>query len=226
MIADLRDVTGSRAAAELADAFTSFGAEKGMIKADPSADRRGYGMAAALYPRALLERLFNLARDSKLDLDGREAFFKSYAVIALQAEIDITELMDEMERLEERLTEKLARSAGELALVKRMSDLDLLAKLLSLEMRRDEYRKALEARDRLEAFAEGMRTCRRRSRRRLFYEGAILRDQVIVENALGASQVTRRMPQVVVLITGGFHTDGIRERDPQRIDYAEYCPAS
>ncbi|HOE69422.1 MAG TPA: hypothetical protein PLH16_07240 [Candidatus Omnitrophota bacterium] len=226
LIADLRDVTGSRAAAELADAFTSFGAEKGMIKADPSADRRGYGMAAALYPRALLERLFNLARDSKLDLDGREAFFKSYAVIALQAEIDITELMDEMERLEERLTEKLARSAGELALVKRMSDLDLLAKLLSLEMRRDEYRKALEARDRLEAFAEGDANLQAAiAKALLFYEGAILRDQVIVENALGASQVTRRMPQVVVLITGGFHTDGIREAVTRKgIDYAEVLP--
>ncbi|MEI7752110.1 MAG: hypothetical protein WCJ71_08480, partial [Candidatus Omnitrophota bacterium] len=209
---------------DFAEALSAFGREKGFI---PAGEGKAFVASAprSLFPRKLLEGLFLFAQKHKLSFTGREAFWQSWKLAVFQAEIDVTELLQEMDALEEGLIQKLARSEEEKALVQKLGNFDLLEKLLRLEVSRPEYEKALARSEALNVFVKDSANLRKAlDKAYYFYEVSLKRDRALIDNALSLS--VRRTPYAVqVLITGGFHTPGIEEILRQKgIGYAVFTP--
>lgn len=223
---------------EFVEAFAAFGQEKGYLSDSLAVDRGPLTAAgsAALYPRKLLEGLFRFGKKHKLTFERREAFWQSWKLAVFQAEIDVTELLSEMTRLEDGLIQKLARSEDEKAIVQKIGRFDLLEKLMRLELSRPEYEKALDGRDALNDFVRSSASLQKALEKAFFfYEGTLRRDRALLENALKitddgkpaftTSGIRHPTSKVVVLITGGFHTDGIEQILREKgIGYANVTP--
>lgn len=209
---------------------------------------------ASIYPRQLIEKLIEFAGKNKIDLTAYPECLKSLRASVFQSEIDARELFRETASLEKILIEKLAVTAEEKALVRKIEAIQLLEKLLSLELSRDEYRQAVAEREMFRMIFDSSAAASRGSDETIlktglslpdaglattnlkraiekafaFYEGTLLRDRALVENALkiaGSEGRTASPPSVVILITGGFHSEGIREVVLEKgLGYAEITP--
>jgi two-component system chemotaxis response regulator CheY len=226
---------------EFAKALAAFGREKGFIpKAEDHAP--SYLVEPALYPRKLLEGLFRFAQKHQLSFAGQEAFWQSWKLVALQAEIDASELLQEMSTLEEGLIQKLARSEKEKALVQKIKRFDLLEKTLRLELSREEYNQILLSQEGLKSFAANSKPLAMLLGQAYhFYDVSIQRDEALVTNLLktqdggngmkdggkqlAPSYIQHPSSKVFVLYSGGFHTPGVEERlRAKNIGYAVFSP--
>lgn len=198
-------------------------------------------------PRLLYEKIFDLASPKGFLFSDFPEYGTYAQFLILQSEIDSQKLFTEVEELSARLFEVLAKSPEEKELVRFIKDLHLLGKTLSLELVRDDLENfsgrqedlrpaRMEARLRAlkenasvlnhkadlvtaaagldPVFGEAMR----------FYEGARSREKYLVENTL------RRMggngTDKAVLVTGGFHTEGIKERLAEEgVSYVVIAPS-
>lgn len=197
------------------------------------------------YPRRLLEKLYLFSQKKKIDLSSFKQFSLSFRFAVFQAEIDAAELMVETENLEEALIKKLATTDAEKAFIRKLKNFQLLEKFFYLELTREEYKEALARRGELRVIlrlkAEESKILRSaQNDERLgklfnqslhFYETAYQRDRALVANALALAdalspnEVGLSFPTVIVLITGGFHSEGIKEiLREQEISFAEYSP--
>jgi len=168
----------------------------------------------------------------------REVSFEAYpnltiwmAFEALSQEIEPEALMKEKERLERAVEDKLARTEDEKAYLEVYRDFSLFKKLLKLELTRAEYEKVLSRGNDLRpseisrrvhslspasALEAAPELTGLHSRALGFYADARERDQVLLENALNvfteqpARALAKGMTPVLILITGGFHTEGLR----------------
>ncbi|HNX69265.1 MAG TPA: response regulator [Candidatus Omnitrophota bacterium] len=251
LIEEIRPAAKTVAEKQLVEALSVYGAEKvGLEKnsaTENSSAKVGRGMLGApeaLYPRKLLERLSVFARGHKIDLADRKAFLESLKFLIFQSEIDVTGLMSEMDSLESQLIAKLSRTDAEKEFVRQLENSGLLVKLLSLELSRAEYRKALEVRGDLAVLVKGNKNLLAALEKAFsFYEGTLKRDGALAENTLALSKQDggRRMAdgasgfsspfmlhpssRLVVLITGGFHSEGVREAlVEQGAGYASLTP--
>ncbi len=252
-----------KAAAKTADekafvaALTAFAGEKKFVqdRGGRRADGEKTGMSpssilhpissapsAALYPRTLLEGLFRFSQAHNISFSGQEAFWQSWKLLVFQAEVDVAELIEEIEKLEGLLLEKFAASDAEKTLVQKLGDLDLLEKMLRLELSRREYARALAGRERLQSFVAASRPLAGALEKAYgFYEVSLQRDETLVENLLkiqdggwggedGEKQLApsalRPPPsRIFILYSGGFHTPGIEEILRQKgIGYAVFSP--
>jgi CheY-like chemotaxis protein/phosphotransferase system HPr-like phosphotransfer protein len=184
----------------------------------------------ALYPRKLLEGFFRFAKKHQLSFNGKEAFWQSWKLAVFQAEIDVTELLKEMNVLENGLIQKLVRSEVEKALARKIGDLELLEKLLRLELSREEYDKALLERAAIEdlfqepdAKSKSLKSFCDKAYH--FYDVSLRRDEALVENLLNATEgggqraeggktdapstIHHPLSRISVLYTGGFHAPGM-----------------
>lgn len=215
---------------ELSRSLTAYGAAKGFLphQQKKQAVAFAYGMDASLFPRRLLEQLYLFSKNQKMDLAGNRAFLKSFERMILQAEIEVSGLMNEMSSLEDALIEKLASTDTEKAFVRRLESFDLFEKLLSLELTRDEYEMAVARHEMLETFTQGSKPLQLSLAKSYhFYDVALKRDRALAENVLSLTgrRTLDAVPSIVVLITGGFHTDGIRDAlAEQGIGYAVVTP--
>jgi phosphoenolpyruvate-protein kinase (PTS system EI component) len=192
--------------------------------------------SAALYPRKLLEGLFRFGKNHKLSFTGQEAFWQSWKLSVLQTEIDVTELLQEMSVLEGGLIQKLAKSEDDKALVHKIENLDLLEKMLRLEVSRPEYDKALAEQGALNSLIASSKPLTAfLNKAYAFYGVSLKRDEALVGNLLGeretgngernVSRFPLAVPRVFVLYTGGFHTPGIEAILRQKgIGYAVMTP--
>ncbi len=209
-------------------ALATFAREQGFI--DEAAGRDfSYPVERALYPRKLLEGLFLFKQKHPIDFARYGAFLKSWELVALHAEIDVTELLKEMSALEDQLVLVLAKTDEEKELVRQVTQLDLLKKLLQLELSRPEYDGVIASREAIEALAKDQGPLAPLVEQAfLFYEISLKRDNALVENLLALTRGERgtgNIPRVLVLYTGGFHSAGIEEiLRSKGIGYAEIAP--
>lgn len=196
---------------------------------------------SSLQPRRILEGFFREAVSAGLPLDGYSQFFLSLQALVFESEIDVTALFDEIESLEVTLLETLAKSDEEKEWVRQSDSLDLLEKMLLAEMTTGEYEKMLSRQDEMKRLVTPELEAAWENALR-FYRAARDRDRVLVENALnfasdvdanpGQEVLSRRAavhgegePEVLALITGGFHTEGLtRELKRRRVPYFVIMP--
>lgn len=212
---------------DLVGELEQWGQAKGLVLASKDGAAIQPIGGEALYPRKLLERLFLFSKKHSFPLADHGSFLRSFELCVLQAEVEATGLLEEMGMLEEMLLGKLVKTEAEEEMVSRLNSFDLVEKLLSLELTREEYsRSAHESKAMASLVKDSSELKNALSRAYYFYDTTLLRDRVLVENAMALGKGHGgKEKKVTVLITGGFHTDGIdailRER---QIGYVTLMP--
>lgn len=225
-------------------ALETYGREQGLLP-EAEGEQFSYPVERALYPRKLLEGLMLFIQKHPVDLKAYSHFMKSWKVLVLRSEVEITGLLDEMASLEENILERSAKTDTEKQFIERLNDLSLLTKLLHLELARPEYDQALDRRGDLEVLAKNIPNIKPFiAQAYQFYATSTKRDRAILENALAFSTGTHtshlgtretrnqnesRVPspksRVIVLVTGGFHTEGLEKLlQEEGIGYAVVSP--
>ncbi len=173
--------------------------------------------------RSLMEFLKRKSQAARLELSLYPDFVKRSGVLILREEIDARMLFSEMEKVERQLEEKMSVSDAEKSLLKTARDFRLLEKLLSLTLTREEYETFSSRVQDFQpaAFRERFRLLDRELKQEKdypllssetvtaaaeFYKLSRSRDEILLDQALsGASG------QAVVLVTGGFHSQGMTD---------------
>lgn len=186
-------------------------------------------------PRVSIENLYETAPKAGIDLKKYPEYFRQAAGIVLKAELNPEELFTEIGTLENLIFSKMAQTENQkkvLALIDRYTSLE---KLLLLKLSREEFSKLNQDITRIapatilkEAESLGGKSAGNVMLGEDFedaigfYTTAALRDQALLDNLLknGTSE------SVKILISGGFHTDGLTAlmRDKQ-LGYAVIMPA-
>lgn len=164
--------------------------------------------------RTAAEKAWKMAAVHGLNPRDYPGMWISLGKDILASEINFSGMEQEMTRLEEWLEESLAPSAKEKDVFKLGRDLELFNKLMTLELTRGQWEKiqtegpAVSSRVLALADPETAELLKKLWDKAFrFYELAHQRDRVLVENTLRASQNKK----LAVLITGGFHTEGIAQ---------------
>ncbi|MDP3920983.1 MAG: glycogen/starch synthase [Candidatus Omnitrophota bacterium] len=205
---------------ELFEELRRFGVRHGYLQAEHG-DSKDKAALGSFYPRMLLERVYLLAKQRGLDLGRFSQFFLTFRVFVYRSEINAVDLMQEVERLEAVLIDRFAQTERDKGFVRKRGDLDLVEKLLRRELTRDEWN---EIRSRSAAVKDLWVESEKRdklgrarlwSRAHEFYDSAWLRDEFMLTHALESVAATRqkgtdRSRAVLVIVAGGFHTEGLR----------------
>jgi hypothetical protein len=160
----------------------------------------------------------------------------------LRSEIESAALFEEAERFRNRILDRLVKTDTERNLLTVFNNLELLARLLKLELAPDEYEQVKSIQQELKpsALIERVKsfggpqisnelkgrispTDKVFSQALLFYDGALKREQTILDS------MTEKMAELkesnAILITGGFHSPGLKRTLKDRnIAYAEISP--
>ena len=188
-------------------------------------------------PRYFFETLYAAAKKHEINLTPDGAFSEFAEFLILRSEMDAKKLFREISALETRIYEYLIRTQEEQELVSISRDWNLLEKFLGLEVSREEYESAsarekdilpsalsarmkrLAEQNKIQTSAHALQAKRGDSKdtvsdtlvedARKFYDIARRRESAMVENLLG--KVKERNLKAAVLITGGFHSEGIDE---------------
>jgi len=187
-------------------------------------------------PREILERLASEAEPKGFKFSDYPAFSLYAGYVTLRSELDPKTLYEEIEYLFMQMLDTLAKEPQQKALLALYRDGELLRKLLHLELNRTQWRQAVEAKERIavpslvsrlkdaviasgdaavrkdqqvmpkafsgkmdELFTAGLE----------FYDYAHKREAVFYKEMQTA--MTERKITKAILITGGFHTDGMSD---------------
>lgn len=173
--------------------------------------------------REFFEKLYAVTSKEGLSLAAFPAFLDCGALAILKEETEASELMKEMDLLEEDLVTVLTKTERERELVRIMDDFSLLQKLVELAMTRDDYETYLARKKDLSREAVMKRLGNYDVPRQLpyipsdflaaaesFYRLSRQRDESLIANTLKALPADGRKG-AVVLIAGGFHSRGLTE---------------
>ncbi len=192
--------------------------------------------ATEVSPREILERLNGEAGPQGFKFSDYPAFSLFAGYVTLRSELDAKVLFEEIEYLFTQMLDAMAQDPQQKSLLSLYRDGELLRKLLHLELNRAQWRELLQNRDRMtvealvtrlkdaviasgdasvaknkdvmskdfngkmsEIFDAGLN----------FYDYARQREDVFyqeMKNAMAERKITK-----AVLITGGFHTDGMSD---------------
>ena len=198
------------------------------------------GSPQTLQPRYLLERLVNEMGPQGFKFSDYPAFSLQAGYLILKSELDSRALFDEIHRLFQMILDKMAVTEAQKKLLALYRDEELVRKLLRLELTRRDWRELQSRRDelapdplmeRLKSLAEDARvnlklgstgwdskkgSPKLRSRilelygaADLFYDYARARESAFFEKISEVMIAGRETSSV--LITGGFHTDGMSD---------------
>jgi len=183
--------------------------------------------------RSAFDALLRDARPSGLQLKEWPAFTTFAAYRTLKQELDALELFKEIEKLFGRITDALAKTSEENELLQCHRDLALFSKLLRLELSREDYSELRKRKISPEIMMRQLSGAQRATvnvqrnirgqnveRRALsvapafnaamhFYEFASKREQSFYQKI--DQQMRERHIQKAVVVTGGFHTEGMRD---------------
>lgn len=188
------------------------------------------------HPRFLFERIYEQARPRGLDFRHYPHFTLCAEYLILQSEIESRLLFQEIGDLTDALFDRLAVREEEKELVRLIQDLVLLEKLLRLELSREEYQTVLNGKDRVNPSV-----IVRRAESLAPKDLGISADasvNALFDEALDFYRLAeereahfiRRIEDVMnernqvrsIIVTGGFHSEGIGERLKER-GYSYAC---
>lgn len=172
-------------------------------------------------------RLWQLAEPILTELPALDSLQKYTRLLELQSQLDPEKLFEEIEQLEERLTETLAQTAEEREGEHMLKSVRLLRQLSKLELSRPQlkaYRRHPELFSPTKIGSFIQTQCQQLGipfktpenlefREELFrvmeefYATALARDEMLVQNTL--KELERAKLDVAIVITGGFHTEGM-----------------
>lgn len=158
-------------------------------------------------PRRLLENLHHLLSPRGFKFELYPEFTRQARNRIFQYEIQSTSFFEEIQRLMEMLFDAMAVREEEKRIIREGKQFKLIRKLLSLELTRKEYD---------EAEASGACLPDRQARPNLgdrrsplrFYQTAIARESIFMQKI--SEHLKRRRETQAILVTGGFHTEGLK----------------
>ena len=187
--------------------------------------------------RFFFEMLYGAGKKNNQSLLAYPHFLQMAGLMILREEIDAQLLVKEKKTLEARLAVRLSRNAKEQALLQLDEDFSLVVKLANLTLTSEDDELYQVRRDRLqpgalqkrfEIFSGAQTKVPAPSGKTFklaeeFYRVSRRRDQVLLNNTLRLAGQTKA--KAVILITGGFHTDGfIRELKAKNISHLVITP--
>lgn len=187
--------------------------------------------------RTEVETFYARVKDLGFSFENYPTLAKYWAFSIIQSEMNAAELMTEINALTDMILAKLAKTEAEKSLVALYKDVQLLEKLYHLELIEAEHSKLLAKRDSVFPSAL-LKRLAKVSKNKVqvntemdalyesaltFYEAAREREVVIYENMI--RHMKRLNEQNVVLITGGFHTEGLASIfESKGISYVSVAP--
>ncbi|MBI4397513.1 MAG: hypothetical protein HY586_00125 [Candidatus Omnitrophica bacterium] len=165
--------------------------------------------ATALSPRKYFEALYGASVKFKFDVENYPALRNFSKRLILQSEITSLGFFDEVDRLTNQIFNRLAKTKKEKKILSLSRDVRLTEKLLKLEAVSGEWEEIKKSRVASRLLSAGLLTTddQQLTTAVTFYTFAERRNAVLLENTLA------RMKQAKagqgVLITGGFHTEGL-----------------
>lgn len=186
-----------------------------------------------LSARAFLEHFYQTAQPKGFTFKDYPNLSKYFAQMILSQELDSELLFNEIHGMTDQLIDELAKNDEEKKLVRDFKEFFLLKKLLSLELTREEWSEISSLRDpkgRSNLEIRQIASVSPRNDKLIaavfsnathFYELAEKREQVIFQNLMNTLRDRSQFPmnrdlslksqQAVVLVTGGFHSEGLHE---------------
>lgn len=190
--------------------------------------RLGKLTAAEYY--SYLEYLVEQIPDKdKISYEDYPNLFSYIDYVQLHEMMDKTELFDECSQIESLIAEKMFKDNNQRKLYGLSKNLDILRKMFKLELVKDDYLYYKNHKDdfKIKSFIDFIKVQAPRYGIRFyeeptlvkidenlpiieeFYEVAIIRDPVLIDNML--TEMEKKGLNMCVLITGGFHTKGVTE---------------
>ncbi|MBI3012177.1 MAG: hypothetical protein HYY63_00960, partial [Elusimicrobia bacterium] len=171
--------------------------------------------------------LRKLCQKGGLDFNQYPAMDSYIRYILISDRIQAENLFNEVKRMEEGIYQSLARTDEERRLLTQSKSLHLLGKLLSSSLTREEWEEYSNERH-SRASGNPEQTFRRLDSRfrgndetfldlksfEDFYKESLIRDEKISENVMkqfSSQPRSGKDPSVAVLVTGGFHSEGIEK---------------
>lgn len=188
--------------------------------------------------RQIFEAIFSNPKAQAIHFEKYSSYIHWTAYTLLSQEIQSEELFEEVSRLQDAIAEKLAETEKEKEYLSLDKNYSLFEHLLHLELTRPEYEKLStnSAAYRAEALSKqiwnlnpnldknqiNFQSLNQFSDQSLrFYQNARKRDEALLSKALKSDPKA----SVVVLVTGGFHTEGLTALMKERmIPYAVIAP--
>ncbi len=159
--------------------------------------------------RTAVERFYESASPLGFRFEDYPVLAREIGSAILSSELRTPELFEEVERLNDRILEKLAGKPEEKALVERYREYRILKKLFSLELTSEEYQKSVRGAEPGVKPADGSPVRAALNQARAFYETAEAREQALLANMI-ARMKAMKQPNAV-LVTGGYHSTGVTE---------------
>jgi len=181
-------------------------------------------------PRHLVEQLFELT-DGMLDFNAYPNFHKQTKYFILKSEIDAHSLFDEIQRVNQQLFSNLKPSNRDVVFFNNFKKILLLKELFRLEITREQFNKISNSRNSFSpkqiltnldyAHKNNLVTFQKSFSESLnFYELAIKREKAFIQNSIKRAKQNRS-----VMIAGGFHSKGIKNKILSRgYSYIEIIP--
>jgi len=195
--------------------------------------------------RALFEKIFEALGDRKLSLSSFPHFLKWARYQILSEEIKAVELEEETERFARETVSGQAETPDQKNILKLFCRLLLLKKTFKLELSRKEWARVQKDRKMLNPVLISKNLKQLLAGKRDvaplaldyfekagavldqaidFYEKAVQRDSILIHHTL--EDMEKNRAEKAVLITGGFHGEGIKEILKQKgIAYVQITPA-
>ncbi len=170
-------------------------------------------------PRAFFEALYQASLERSFSLEPYTHLRQYAETLILQSEVSGQPFFEELDRSFEMLQVELTNTEEEKSLIQLSKSVELLGQLLNLEASSEEWtliQKAPQSYSPKE-FSEklGMKSQALDDSEKLFqqamqfYELAEKRDRSLVQNTL--TQMKQQKKEGAILVTGGFHTQGMTE---------------
>jgi len=197
-----------------------------------------------LQPYDFFDYLKNLSKENSFDTESYSNLMKYADYLNLYQSIDDVEIAKEISSLKSELKDKLYTNSDQKELIKLSSDLMVLKKLISLKVSKTEFRyyqanKSDFAETRFIVFLtrhlpvyqipfnfdkDYSIISQRLPLIDEFYKVAVKRNEALIENTV--SEMELEDSNIAILITGGFHTQGITELlKDQGISYKVISPS-
>ncbi len=161
-------------------------------------------------PRRIVEKFLVEAKSSGISLKDYPQTVYAAARKVMENELDSRILFEEMERLFEELLEKEMNTPEQREIVRNYQNLMLTRKLLRLEMSPRDWENWQGAKTSAiePSLAESLETAE------AFYQGMSRREEAFLDRM--AEGLKKRRQKTAVLVTGGFHGAGMKERLRER----------